>query len=88
MRNRSVIELLVLALTFVVGATLVGAGVTIGIIEIRDPEADTSIAANILINTVSTILGALLGLLVGRSRFTEELTRHPHEREPDGDDEP
>jgi len=70
-----------LALTFVVGATLVGAGIAIAIIEIRDPDADTSIAANILINTVSTILGALLGLLAGRSRFTEELTHHPHERE-------
>ena len=87
MRDRSVIELLVLALTFVVGATLLGAGATIGIIEIRNPEADTSIAANILINTVSTILGALLGLLAGRSRFTEELTHHPHERKINENDE-
>jgi len=81
MRDRSVIELLVLALTFVVGATIVGAGVTIAIVEIRDPEADSSAAANVLINLISTILGALLGLLAGRSRFTEELTHHPHERE-------
>jgi len=83
MKNRSVIELLVLGLTFIVGFVLVGASVTIAIIEIRDPEADSSTAANVLINIVSTILGALLGLLVGRSRLTEELTRHPHEREDD-----
>lgn len=77
MRDRSVIELMVLALTAVVGVTILGAGAVIGFIEVRDPEADTSVAANVVINIVSTILGALLGLLAGRSKFTEELTRRP-----------
>lgn len=81
MRERSVIELLVLVLTFTVGLILVGTAGVVGIIEIRDPEADTSVAANVLINIVSTILGALLGLLAGRSKFTEELTKHPHREE-------
>lgn len=80
MKDRSVIELLVLVLTFTVGITLVGTGLIIGIIEIRNPETDTSTAANVLINMISTIMGALLGLLAGRSKFTEELTRHPHEK--------
>lgn len=85
MKERSVIELMVLALTFIVGFTIVGAGVTIGVVEVRDPATDTSVAANVLINITSTILGALLGLLAGRSKFTEELTRHPHD--PPKDDE-
>jgi cytochrome c biogenesis protein CcdA len=82
-RNRSVIELMVLVLTFVVGITILGAGATIAFIEVRDPESDSSVAANVLINIVSTILGALLGLLAGRSRFTEELSHHPDEDEED-----
>jgi hypothetical protein len=85
MRERSVIELLVLMLTFTVGVTILGAGAVIGFIEVRDPEADTSVAANVVINIVSTILGALLGLLAGRSRFTEELTRRPGEEADESD---
>lgn len=80
------IELMVLALTFVVGATIVGVGVTIAIVEIRDPQADTSGAGTVLINLISTILGALLGLLAGRSQFTSELSRHPDDR-PKADDD-
>lgn len=79
--RRSVIELVVLTLTGVVGVTLVGAGAAIAIVEVRDPEVDTSGAVVALAGTVSTILGALLGLLAGRSRWTEELSRRPDEEE-------
>jgi ABC-type sulfate transport system permease subunit len=78
-RNRSVIELLVLILTIVIGLTMVGAGLTIAIIKIRDPEADTSQAGTVLVNLISTTLGALLGLIAGRSAFTRDLGRRPDE---------
>jgi hypothetical protein len=92
-KDRSVIELLVLTLTGVVAVIIIGAGAAIGIIEIRDPETDSSVPANVLINITSTILGALLGLLAGRSKFTEELTKHPQPRRrkddvKDDEDEP
>lgn len=85
MRNRSVIELMVLILTLVVGLSMIGFGLTLAIIEIRDPEADTSTAGSVLVNLISTTLGALLGLIAGRSSFSRQLDRDL-ERRP-GDDE-
>jgi hypothetical protein len=76
-----VIELMVIILTLVIGLTMVGFGITIAVIEIRDPEADTSQGATVLINLVSTTLGALLGLLAGRSVFSHDLGRRPDDDE-------
>jgi hypothetical protein len=82
-RDRSVIELMVLILTLVVGLSIVGAGVTVAIIEIRDPQADTTQAGAILVNLISTTLGALLGLLAGRTSMARSLERRPdHDEEP------
>ena len=82
MRNRSVIELLVLALTAVAGFSILAMGATIALVEIRDPEVDTGPAAQALLSIVSATLGALFGLLAGRSRTTDNLSVRP------GDDEP
>ena len=81
MRDRSVLELVVLTLTAVVGFTLVGAGATIAYVEVRDPDVDAWAAVVALAGTVSTILGALLGLLAGRSRFSVDLSRRPTDDE-------
>ena len=81
MRERSVIELMVLILTLVVGLTMIGFGIAIAVIEIRDPEADTSQGSAVLINLISTTLGALLGLLAGRSVFSRDLERRPEDDE-------
>jgi len=69
--------LMVLILTLVVGVTMVGFGITIAVIEIRDPEADTNQGSTVLINLISTTLGALLGLIAGRSMFSRDLGRRP-----------
>jgi hypothetical protein len=67
MRNRSVIEIMILMFTFIIGFTIVGLSVLILIIEVKNPAADTGIMANTIMSLVSGILGALLGLIAGKS---------------------
>ena len=81
MRERSVIELLVLTLTLLVAVVIVTTAVTISFVEVRDPETDSSTAVQWLFGLTGTLVGALLGLLAGRSRFTEELSRRHDEED-------
>ena len=82
MRERSVIEIMVLTLTFLVGIVIISTAVTISFVEVRDPETDSTTAVQWLFGLTGTLVGALLGLLAGRSRFTEELSkRHGEEDE-------
>lgn len=67
MKNRSVIEIMILVFTFTVGFMIVGLSIMILVVETRNPEADTGIIANTLMSLVSGILGALLGLIAGKS---------------------
>jgi hypothetical protein len=80
-RNRSVIEIMIMVFTFVVGFMIVGLSVLILIVEVRNPAADTGIIANTLMSLVSGILGALLGLIAGKSTGGSLGTR------PDGTDD-
>ena len=77
MRNRSVIEVMVLVFTFVVGFMIVGLSVLILIVEVRNPAADTGIIANTLMSLVSGILGALLGLIAGKSSGGSGMNTRP-----------
>lgn len=77
MRNRSVIELMVMTFTFVIGFFIIGLGVLICFIEVRNPEADTGVLANTLATLVSGILGALLGLLAGKASTGSDLHTRP-----------
>jgi hypothetical protein len=76
-RNRSVIEVMIMVFTFVVGFMIVGLSVLILIVEVRNPEADTGIIANTLMSLVSGILGALLGLIAGKSTGGAGLNTRP-----------
>ena len=67
MKNRSVIEIMVLVFVFIVAFTLVGLGVIIMVVEVKHPEADTALLVNTMMSLVSGILGALLGLIAGKS---------------------
>lgn len=80
-KNRSVIEVMIMVFTFVVGFMIVGLSVLILIVEVRNPAADTGIIANTLMSLVSGILGALLGLIAGKSTGGTLGTR------PDGTDD-
>jgi hypothetical protein len=78
MRNRSVIEIMVLMFTFIIGFTIVGLSILILIVEVKNPEADTGIMANTIMSLVSGILGALLGLIAGKSASSgNELHNRP-----------
>jgi hypothetical protein len=77
LRDRSVLELMILAFTFVVGFAIIAVGATITVVEIRDPDVDTASATQALLTLVSGILGALLGLIAGRSGVGSELHRRP-----------
>ena len=49
----------------------------IPVVEVRDPDADTALSSHTLMTLVSGILGALLGLIAGRSGATVDLHRRP-----------
>jgi hypothetical protein len=76
-KNRSVIEIMIMTFTFIVGFCIIGLGTLIVVVEITNPEADTGIVANTLSSLVSGILGALLGLIAGKSTSNSDLHRRP-----------
>ena len=63
-KGRNVIETMVIVFTFVVAFMLMGVGTMIIVVEMRNPQADTALVASTLMNIVSGIVGALLGLMV------------------------
>lgn len=83
MKNRSVVEIMVVVFTFVVGFSIIGMSILILIVEATNPEADTSIIANTIMSLVSGILGALLGLIAGKSSSTADLNKRPDGKEVD-----
>ena len=82
MRDRSVIEIMVLFFTFVVGFAILAIGATISIVEIRNPDVDTDGAVETLFTAITIVLGALLGLLASKSAAVTDLSRRPEETEP------
>lgn len=87
-KDRSVIEIMVLTFTFVVAISITGLGFLIIFAEINNPAADTGLIANTLMSLISGILGALLGLIAGKSStVTGGGTGDLHERADGGKDE-
>jgi hypothetical protein len=76
-QNRSVIEIMVMVFTFVVGFMIVGLSILVLVVEVKNPEADTGIIANTLMSLVSGILGALLGLIAGKSTGASGFNERP-----------
>jgi ABC-type amino acid transport system permease subunit len=66
-KDRSTVELMILAFTLTVALSIMLTGATVAIIEIRDPTVDTSRITDMIVQIITTILGALLGLIAGRS---------------------
>jgi rRNA processing protein Krr1/Pno1 len=74
---RSVTDLIVLTFTVVVAVSILATGATIAVIEIRDPATDTTAIVDTLTSTVTTIIGALLGLIAGKSEMSSRPTPPP-----------
>lgn len=81
MRNRSVVEIMVIMFASVVAFMIALLGSLIAFLEIRDPETDTGDMTKSLLSVVSLILGALLGLLAGKSQAVNDLHKRPDDTE-------
>jgi hypothetical protein len=81
-RNRSVIEIMVLIFTGVVSFLLVATGITIAVVEILDPAVDTDSASRTLFTAINIIIGALLGMLTVKGSANTDLNKRPDENEP------
>jgi hypothetical protein len=84
-RNRSVVELMVLTFTVVVALSIMAMGGLVAVVEIRDPEADTDAVVQVLFSLISATLGALLGLVAGKANggsTSNELHLRPEDGQP------
>ena len=67
LNSRSVVEVMTLVFTFLIGFLIVVGAAAVIVAEIFNPEVDTSQIVDALISIITAILGALLGLLAGKS---------------------
>jgi hypothetical protein len=81
-KGRSVIEIMVLWFTFIVGFIFLATGMTIAIVEIRDPGANTQGATDTLFTAITIVLGALLGMLSVKGAANTDLAKRPGEEAP------
>lgn len=65
--RRSAVDILIILLTMIVAFYIVAGTIAVIVIELNDPDTDTSRIADSLYTMITAILGALLGLLAGRS---------------------
>jgi cytochrome c biogenesis protein CcdA len=81
-KGRSVIEIMVLLFTIIVGFVIVFMGITISVIKITHPDVNTDRATDALFSAITLILGALLGMLTVKGSARTELDKRPDEPEP------
>jgi high-affinity K+ transport system ATPase subunit B len=75
-KNRTVIETMIILFTGVVVFVMVMTATTITIIEIQSGgDADTDRAVDGLVALITTILGALLGLIAGKATTNGDGTK-------------
>lgn len=77
--NRSVVELMVIVFTLVVAFVIVALGGLVVFVKVAHPESDTETIVTTLLTLSSAILGALLGLIAGKSGRAagDEMHRRP-----------
>jgi len=81
-KGRSVIELMVLFFTGIVGFVILAIGLTIAVVKIKNPDANIDRATDALFSAITLILGALLGMLTVKGAANSDLSRRPDEPEP------
>lgn len=67
LRDRPTPEVVVLVLATTVAILLVVSVVLVGVLEITHPESDTSGAVASITNTITLLVGAVVGFLAGRA---------------------
>jgi len=80
-KGRSVIEIMVLWFSFIVGFVLLGIGLMVSITKITHPEANVDRAVNALFSAITIVLGALLGMLSIKGAAQSDLNKRPDEDE-------
>ena len=67
MKERSTIDLVIIIITVTVGCTVLLTVMALFIMRLMHPEADTSRAAEAVMNIVTTLVGSLVGFIGGRA---------------------
>ena len=67
LKGRSTTDLLILMIAGTICVAVLASGATIAVIEIRDPETDTSSSVAAVSDVINTLIGLLAGFLAGRS---------------------
>jgi cytochrome c biogenesis protein CcdA len=67
LNSRSVVEVMTLTFTFLIAFVIVLGALIVAVAEILNPETDTTQIVDGLLSVITGILGALLGLLAGKS---------------------
>jgi len=78
-KGRSVIEIMVLWFSFIVGFILLATGGTISIVKLLHPETNMDRATDTLFTAITIVLGALLGMLTVRGAATTDMRQRPGE---------
>lgn len=76
------VEILVLSFTLLVVVTILGLAAAVVYVEVKYPGADTRGITQGLFGLISATLGALLGLIAGKSSVTEQLEVRPGDTVP------
>jgi K+-sensing histidine kinase KdpD len=72
MGGRSVADLVVLAITATVCAAVLATIIAVAIIEVVDPETDTTATVGRLSDVINTLIGLMAGFVAGRTNRVQE----------------
>ena len=78
MKDRSVVEIIVIMLTACVGFAIVSLTFALIFVQIRDPETEPSAITATLISLISAMLGTLFGILISKG---QRINRRPEKKE-------
>ena len=67
-------------LTFIVAFVIVAMSIGLLVVEIKNPETDTSVLTATLMSLTSAILGTLFGMLISKG---EQINKRPDDKEDD-----
>ena len=78
MKNRSAAEIIVITFTIVVAFVIMSLSIGLIVVEVREPETDTSVLTATLMSLTSAILGTLFGMLISKG---DRINQRPEDKE-------